>query len=130
MRAALVTFPYLILLRVEFGCFHSNGSSKVSRSQPRDHSLGHSFCSTVPHLTTEGRYPLRCSLKSGLSSQKNLSDDFSKPTAYRDIAFSIKIQILIQMPNLFFIVLLINNRIGPLKPCLSVYKTYTGVYFL
>lgn len=59
---------YLILLRTEFSCFHSNGSSRVSRSRHQSHSLGHSFCSTGPRLTTEGRYPLCCSMKSGLSS--------------------------------------------------------------
>lgn len=72
------TFPYLILLRAEFGCFHSNNSLKSSRSHFSDHRLGHSLCSTVPHLTVEGRYPLRYPMESGLSSKTIKSSRFPK----------------------------------------------------
>jgi len=54
-RAALVTSSYLILLRAEFCCFHSGNSLKGSRSRLKDQCPGHSLCSTVPRLTTEGR---------------------------------------------------------------------------
>lgn len=66
-RAPLLS--YLVLLRAEFGCFHSSSSLRVSHFQLKDQCPGHSLCSTVPHLTVEGRYPLRCHLESGLSSQ-------------------------------------------------------------
>lgn len=59
---------YLILLRAEFGCFHSGSSFEISRSRSRAQCPGHSLCSTVPHLTVGGRYPLRCPVESGLSS--------------------------------------------------------------
>lgn len=68
MQAAPLAFPYLILLHAEFGCFHSSGSPEISRSRNQDLSPGHSLCSTVPRLTAEGRYPLRCLAESGLSS--------------------------------------------------------------
>ncbi len=48
------TLPYLILLRAEFGCFHSSSSLKTSRSRSQDQCPGHSLCSTVPRLTTGG----------------------------------------------------------------------------
>lgn len=71
MQAApLKAFPYLTLLRAEFGCFHSSDSPEISRSRNQDQSPGPSFCSTVPRLTTEGRYPLRCLTESGLSSPR------------------------------------------------------------
>lgn len=68
MRVALLTPPYLILLRAEFGCFHSSSSLEGSRSRLPDRCPGHSLCSTVPHLTVEGCYPLRSPAESGLSS--------------------------------------------------------------
>ena len=61
-------FPYLILLHVEFSCFHPTSSLMTSRSRSKDQSRGLSLCSTGPHLAVEGNYPLRCPVKSGLSS--------------------------------------------------------------
>ena len=60
---------YSILLRAEFGCFHSGSSPESSRFRFQAQCPGHSLCSTVPHLAVEGRYPLRCLLESGLSSR-------------------------------------------------------------
>jgi len=50
MLAALFMLPYLILLRAEFGCFHSSSSPQGSRSRLVDPCPGHSLCSTVPLL--------------------------------------------------------------------------------
>lgn len=48
---------YLPLLRAEFTWFH------YSRTV-------HTFCCTGHHLTMQGRYPIRCSMESGLSFPK------------------------------------------------------------
>lgn len=80
--AALKTPPYLFLLLVEFSCFHSSGSPLTSRSQKMDQCPGHSLCSTGPHLTVEGRYPLRCHTESGLSSPSKL-----RATVHKTVCF-------------------------------------------
>jgi len=51
------TLAYLSLHPVEFTWFH------YSRTV-------HTFCCTCPHLTVDGRYPLRCHGVSGLSSRE------------------------------------------------------------
>lgn len=63
------TLSYLILLHVEFSCFHSSNSPESSRSHFQDQCSGHSLCSTGPHLAVDGRYPLRRPMESGLSSR-------------------------------------------------------------
>lgn len=66
------TCSYLILLRAEFGCFHSGSSPEGSRSPLPAQCPGHSLCSTGPRLTTDGNYPLRYHTESGLSSSPPL----------------------------------------------------------
>lgn len=46
---------YLILLRAEFGCFHSGSSWMISRSRSSAQGPGPSLCSTVPTVSREGR---------------------------------------------------------------------------
>ena len=69
--------PYLILLRAEFGCFHSSNSLQSSLATLEISALDilsvplflggeSSFKDPQP----EGRYPLRCPMESGLSSRQ------------------------------------------------------------
>jgi len=44
-----------------------------------DQGSGHSFCSTVPTVSREGRYPLRDPMESGLSSPTNKSQSQRLP---------------------------------------------------
>lgn len=53
---------YLVLLRVEIARF--------TRTHPRARTTR--LCSSNPHLAVDGRYPLPCSMESGLSSMQHV----------------------------------------------------------
>ncbi len=53
---------YLVLLRVEIARF--------TRTHPRARATR--LCSSNPHLAVDGRYPLPCSMESGLSSMQHV----------------------------------------------------------
>jgi hypothetical protein len=92
-RTALITPPYLVLLRAGFGLPLALPRARCALTapfHPYPDALGRCiFCATFRQVTLPGRYPARCPLEFGLSSPSGTSrrePQFPDATAVRPTA--------------------------------------------